>query len=138
MRICLYRHEYSLYLFRQKSFHSFKDSISIQCQTTRMDDPRQVEERNRRKNGIFRRLGIPRSALPHPSLGGTRGYSVAMRQSEIWAYEQGLPTVASTRSIQRWYNRLNPFIMTGNRQRDVIVGRDQYNLQSGDILACLT
>ena len=93
-----------------------------------MDDPRRVQEQERRRAGLFRRLGITRTPKPHPRMGGTRGYPVEMRESELWSHGHGLPLVASRRSIQRWNRRLHPYLMTGNRDRNVIVGLDQFNL----------
>ena len=93
-----------------------------------MDDPRRIEEQQRRRAGLYRRLGITRTPKPHPSVGGTRGYSVEMRESEIWSYDHGLPVTASARSIQRWIRRLHPYVMTGNGDRRVIVGLEQFNL----------
>ena len=93
-----------------------------------MDDPRRVEEAQRRKAGLYRRLGITRTPKPHPRIGGSRGYTVEMRQSEMWSHNLGLPIVASRRSIQRWNQRLHPFLMTGNRERNAIVGLEQYHL----------
>ena len=93
-----------------------------------MDDPRRVQEQERRRAGLFRRLGITRTPKPHPRVGGTRGYPVEMRESELWSHDHGLPLVASRRSVQRWNRRLHPYLMTGNRDRNVIVGLDQFNL----------
>ena len=93
-----------------------------------MDDPRRVQEMQRRRAGLYRRLGISRTPKPHPRIGGSRGYSVEMRQSEIWSQDHGIPTVASRRSIQRWNQRLHPYLMTGNGEREVIVGMEQYHL----------
>ena len=93
-----------------------------------MNDPRRVQEMERRRAGLFRRLGISRTPKPHPRIGGSRGYPLEMRESEIWSRQQGLPTVASRRSIQRWHQRLHPYLMTGNRDREVIVGMEQYHL----------
>ena len=93
-----------------------------------MDDPRRVQEQQRRRAGLYRRLGILRTPQSHPRVGGTRGYPVEMRESEVWSCDHNLPLVASRRSIQRWRRRLRPFIMTGNRDRQVIVGLDQFNL----------
>ena len=56
-----------------------------------MDDPRRVQEQQRRRAGLFRRLGIMRTPKPHPRVGGARGYPVEMRESEIWSYDYGLP-----------------------------------------------
>ena len=93
-----------------------------------MNDPRHVLERERRRAGLFRRLGITRTPKPHPRIGGSRGYTLEMRESEIWSSEHGYPLVASRRSIQRWQRRLQPFIMTGNKESEVLVGIDQYHM----------
>ena len=93
-----------------------------------MEDPRRAEERLRRRAGLYRRLGITRTPKSHPRLGGSRGYSLEMRQSEIWSNDHGMPTVASDRSIRRWNQRLHPYLMTGNRERAVMVGMEQYHL----------
>ena len=68
-----------------------------------------------RMQGWHRTLSVPRVALPHPRHGGTRGYALAMRQSEITSFQLDFPTVASRRSIYRWQNRLHPFTMNGNK-----------------------
>ena len=93
-----------------------------------MDDPRQVEERERRRAGLYRRLGITRAPKSHPGIGGTRGYAIEMRESEIWSSNHGFPCVASRRSIQRWQRRLHPYLMTGNRERNVLVGLEQFHM----------
>ena len=66
-------------------YHSITTAASISNIT--MDDPRRVEERERRKAGLFRRLGITRTPKPHPRIGGARGYSLEMRESELWSYD---------------------------------------------------
>ena len=93
-----------------------------------MDDLRRIAEQQRRQDGLYRRLSITRTAKPHPRIGGTRGYSLEMRQSEVWSYDQGFPLMASQRSVQIWQRRLHPYLMNGNRERDAIVGIEQYHL----------
>ena len=93
-----------------------------------MDDPTRVLEQQRRMAGLPRTLQLTRTPRPHPRIGGTRGYPVPMRESELWSFQHGYPLVASRRSLQRWNRRLHPFIMTGNRDRNVIVGLDQYHM----------
>ena len=66
-----------------------------------MDDPRRQAEQERRKAGLFRLLGILRTVRPHPSLGGTRGYAVEMRENQLWLAQNGFPIRASRQSIQR-------------------------------------
>ena len=93
-----------------------------------MDDPRQASEQQRRKDGLPRTLQITRTPKHHPRIRGTRGYSVPTRQSQIWSSENGFPLTASRRSIQRWNRRLHPYLSTGNHDREVIVGMEQYHL----------
>ena len=93
-----------------------------------MDDPRRVQEQQRRKAGLPRSLRLTRTAKSHPRVGGARGYSVPMRESELWLYNHGFPTVSSVSSLRRWDLRLHPFIMIGNKERIVITVLDQYNL----------
>ena len=73
-------------------------------------------------------MEITRTHLPHPSRGGARGYDVAFRESEVASFDQGYPTTASESSIYRWKRRLHPFIMNGNKEREVLVGIDQFHL----------
>ena len=93
-----------------------------------MDDPRRQIERERRKHGLPRQLQITRTAHPHPRVGGSRGYPVPMRESQMWQRQNGYPTVASRRSLNRWNNRLHPYLSTGNSERQEIVGMEQYLL----------
>ena len=92
----------------------------------KMDDPQRTLERERRSYGLPRTLQITRTALPHPSVGGSRGYSVPMREDQIWSSQHGFPTRASHRSIRRWHNRLHPYLATGNKAKNEIVGLEQY------------
>ena len=87
-----------------------------------------AQEQQRRNAGLPRSLWLTRTAKPRPSIGRARGYSVPMREGELWLYNHGFPTVSSMCSLRRWHRRLHPFIMTGNRERTVITGIDQYNL----------
>ena len=104
-------------------------ALSLSCySTTLMDDPRRLNEQQRRHAGLPRSLQLTRTPRPHPRVGGTRGYPVPMRESELWSFDHGFPTVASRRSMQRWNTRLHPYIMTGNSEKNVIVGLDQYHM----------
>ena len=93
-----------------------------------MDDPRRTLERQRRKEGLPRMLQVLRTPVPHPRGGGTRGYSVAMRENQLWADAHGFQITASRRSIQRWRGRIHPYLSTGNGRKEDIVGREQYLL----------
>ena len=78
--------------------------------------------------GWYRTFSVTRTEVPHPSRGGTRGYLVIMRRSEITSFNLGFPCVASRSSIMRWRRRLHPFQMQGNTEKSVIVGIDQFFL----------
>mmetsp|Transcript_6503 Transcript_6503/g.9884 ORF Transcript_6503/g.9884 Transcript_6503/m.9884 type:complete len:254 (+) Transcript_6503:83-844(+) len=91
-----------------------------------MRDPVRIAEMRRRNLGMERRLQIFRAQNAHPRQGGSRGYPVEMRQAEIDHFLNGLPTIASQRSIYRWMHRLHPFLQGGNRNREVLVGLDQF------------
>ena len=92
-----------------------------------MNDPRRDSEMGRRNLGCERILEISRSQPAHP-IRGSRGYPVVFRQLDIINYDSGLPIGSSERSIRRWKNRLDPFLMSGNKDREVIIGLDQYHL----------
>ena len=94
----------------------------------RMDSPRHVVKQEHRKAGLFWRLDILRIPRTHPSLGGTRGYGVEMCEDQLWLAQNGFPIRASQLSIQRWTNCLYPYLMSGNKQREVLVGMEWYML----------
>lgn len=75
--------------------------------------------------GLGRELAVQRSSNPVPSRGGSRGYDIHYRQNQLALHAIGLPTEASLSSISRWNRRLEPYRMTGNRERSTIVGFDQ-------------
>ena len=79
-----------------------------------MDDDK---VRRWQRQGLSRLIQQDREGLPHPSVGGTRGYPVFVREIEITQAQAGLdPIVASQRSISRWMTeRLIPYRMTGNK-----------------------
>jgi hypothetical protein len=80
--------------------------------------------------GLDRLLQQPRyNEVPlHPSRGGSQGYSVSQRQDELTAADAGLPTRASIRSHHRWRQDIMPRRMTGNKDKEALVGRDQFLL----------
>ena len=93
-----------------------------------MNDPKHVEEVRRKRQGWNRTLAITRTRYPHPRRGGTRGYDVNWRRAQIMCYDLGLNYTASKSSIFRWKNRIDPYLMNGNRESEAIIGIDQYNL----------
>lgn len=89
-------------------------------------DPADERAAARRLLGLARELEEDRAPLPFPSRGGARGYPVPQRMGEIHRITDGhAPAFASLRSIQRWRQRLNPFRMTGNKQKKRLCGTDQ-------------
>ena len=60
-----------------------------------MDDQQRNDEQQRRRIGWHQTLQLPRLERPHPRRGGTRGYPVVMRRSEMISFQLGYPTVAS-------------------------------------------
>jgi hypothetical protein len=66
----------------------------------------------RQKNGIARVEGVFRDTqlLPHPSIGGLRGYDIPFREMIVEAYQAGCPAPEGMlRSIQRWVKHLIPY-----------------------------
>jgi hypothetical protein len=81
----------------------------------------------RQKNGISRVDRILRDTrfLPHPSIGGSRGYDIPFRQMILDAYQAGNPAPEGMlRSIQRWaVNGVVPLRMTGNKSSSALSGQ---------------
>ena len=73
----------------------------------------------RRERGIPWQEQVPRdtSHLPHPSSGGTRGYSLSERLRMLQYWGNDLPVPPSMlQSIRRWSKeRVVPYRMTGNK-----------------------
>ena len=88
------------------------------------NDPADIRARARCAQGLLRELGQQRAELPFPKRGGTRGYPTWLRVIEIQLRQLGLPTIACDRTIDRWEERLEPHRMTGNKERQSIIGLD--------------
>jgi len=94
-----------------------------------VDPALEAVKKQRLQGGLSRAVGVPRGTIaPNPSAGGSRGYDVHFRSSEIVNAQLGLPTEASGRSIRRWMGRLVPMVMTGNVGDVKIRGLDLYHL----------
>ena len=78
--------------------------------------------------GLPRVLQQSRTVRPHPSRGGSPGYDVAFRLSEIGRYQRGEATTASRTSIHRWMDNLIPRRPSGNKASDNLVGMDMFLL----------
>lgn len=90
------------------------------------NDPADERANARRHLGLTRELEETRARIPDPSRGGTRGYPIAQRAREIDRVIAGeQPAFASMRSINRWNHRLEPYRMTGNKQKESLCGTDQ-------------
>ena len=88
------------------------------------DDPADARALARRRLQLSRELEQTRQALPHPSIGGARGYPLWFRQEELQRHQTRNPTTASPSSLTRLGIRLEPYRMTGNAERSELVGID--------------
>ena len=84
------------------------------------------------KAGRERQLQMDRTDIrPAPSRGGSTGYEVDERLTVLrYADEHGVAAAAevhrpSAATIYRWYERLQPYRQTGNKDREDLVGWDQ-------------
>jgi hypothetical protein len=72
---------------------------------------------------------VARTAAPHPSRGGSRGYSVAYRQSILALHRSGHQVDVSSSTLYRWSrNGVQPKAMTGNKAHRKIAGDNQFLL----------
>ena len=93
------------------------------------------EARSRSDVGLSRQDQTERTNnSSHPSRGGSQGYPLFIRR-DILYYEQryGMDFVldrfnVSKASVYRWKSRIMPYQQTGNKQKQRIVGFDQYLL----------
>ena len=90
-----------------------------------MVNPEDQRARTRSALGLTRELQVGRTNAPHPARGGARGYAVHERQAEIDAFHNREPIRASLASIYRWMERLEPHRMTGNKEKEKLVGAGQ-------------
>ena len=63
------------------------------------NDPADERARLRRNYQLTREVEQDRQLLPHPSVGGSRGYPVWFREQEIQRYQNGEEIIASRKSI---------------------------------------
>ena len=87
--------------------------------------PEELAARRRRKIGVRRDLEAQRDDRPHPSVGGSLGYEVHWRESQIEDWRHGRPFTACLASIRNWRIRLQPFRQTGNKESENVVGTHQ-------------
>jgi hypothetical protein len=78
-------------------------------------------------NGVVRVDGVFRDTrfLPHPSVGGLRGYDIPFRQMVVEAYRAGNPAPEGMKSsVWRWMqNGIVPLRMTGNKPSSALSGQ---------------
>ena len=81
----------------------------------------------RRNSGVARVDGVLRDTrfLPHPSVGGSRGYDIPFRQMIVEAYRAGNPAPEGMKSsVWRWMNNgIVPLRMTGNKPSSALSGQ---------------
>jgi hypothetical protein len=90
-------------------------------------DPADLELKACADLGFSRRLEQTHRISPPPSLGGS-GYALWYHQQQLERFHTGGLIDISFLSIYRWVLCPEPFCMTGNRPRMVIVGVDLLNL----------
>ena len=89
------------------------------------NDPANECAKLRSRLQLSRELEFDQQTLPHPKVGGTRGYPVWFRWLELMRYVDDLePSVAHPRSVRRWIVRQTPYSMTGNAEKRDLVGAD--------------
>ena len=91
-------------------------------------DPADLEAKARAELGFSRQLEQPRQVAPHPSLGGSSGYSVWHHEEQLERWNAGKVTDVSEWSLFLWRERLEPYCQTGNMERSRIVGTELLNL----------
>ena len=96
-----------------------------------------VNAATRSNQGLSRESEVRTNNSTHPSFGGSHGYPLWLRE-DILMYEQlyGIDYAAwkfsvSKQSIYRWKVRVEPLQQTGNKEKDVLTGIDQYLLITG-------
>ena len=97
------------------------------------DDPADEHSDARARLGLSRETELTRKSLPDPSIGGTRGYQVPDREWQLVMSRAGHVVKASDISLWRWDRRILPFRMTGNKQREGVMGISQLLL-----VVCIT
>ncbi|KAJ1421712.1 hypothetical protein B484DRAFT_332588 [Ochromonadaceae sp. CCMP2298] len=71
---------------------------------------------------IPRQQGVLRAAKPHPSRGGSKGYSTEFRQAERARYFAGGQISVCNSTIANWVRRFQPLVQTGNKATHAISG----------------
>ena len=98
------------------------------------DDPTTSRARERSRLGLSRELQQVRTAQDTMPTSGAKGVPVHLRQACIeYAITHTVAAASrrfgySTSSIYRWMDCMNPFHMTGNKERSILVGHDQFLL----------
>ena len=71
--------------------------------------------KKRKQMGLPKLEKVPRGLTPHPSRGGSKGYDIHLRQAQVDLFNIGAENgiIASSASIYRWKNRIEPYKTTG-------------------------
>ena len=90
------------------------------------NDPADERALERRRLGFHRELQQNRATLLNPGRGGARGYPTWYREQQIEKRHTGRETDVSDASISRWNERLDPYRVTGGKEREDLMGYDQF------------
>ena len=94
------------------------------------------EAQERSNNGLYRRQHFRTNNTSHPSLGGSQGYPLWFRRDVIyWDNIYGIDYVCarfgvSEPSVRRWRIEIRPKQQTGNQEKEILTGMDQFLLVS--------
>jgi hypothetical protein len=78
--------------------------------------PAEVRRQELAQLGLEREDGVvERRVRPDPSRGGSTGYDVHDRLTQLAAFSRGQPVKACRASLYRWMIRPIPLVATGNR-----------------------
>ena len=94
------------------------------------------DAQERSNSGLYRRQALRTNNTSHPSLGGSHGYPLWFRRDVLyWDQRFGLDYViacfeVSEASVRRWRARDIPLQQTGNHDKEMLTGMDQFLLVS--------
>eukprot|EP00536_Pseudo-nitzschia_multiseries_P017840 jgi/Psemu1/52817/gm1.52817_g len=91
-------------------------------------DPVIIGPKTCQKLQLTRELKVERKASFHPSVGGSKGYNLWFIQQQMERHQNGEPVNISIASLYRWNHGITPYRMTGNKDRDLLVGPDLISL----------
>ena len=93
---------------------------------------------SRRNAGLHRQQeSLRTNNTSHPSFGGSHGYPLWLRRDILfWEARNGIDFVVNhfdigRATVFRWKNRVEPLNQTGNKEKEVLTGFDQFLLVIG-------